>query len=483
MKKLGFLLIGIFSFSLNATHYAAMDFKGSPGAASQSILFVHDNLVHGQNRLKTKKRDYLVRHYQSQLLTQKDAEGNTTLLDLDQKMPSLGTEFLEETNPYSFRKNFFSRRCPAYLGGILVRTLDLCFLWGPINYTAMIVNHEVFGHGYRVRDLGKQTAEVHRYSFFPNFGLSSAIAATHMDFNRMPTAQEYLAISIAGMEANKVLSHNLELSFIEQGKIDARQSMLWGLTHGDTFNYVFSLENKDIESEGYSHDVASYINFLVKLQPGYKTADQLYKDISQRALASILLNPFLYLNYKAQFSYIFYNSAVAIKGFKIPDTQLSFYPSYNFRLTPFGPENIYECYLWGDNLTPTYLYLREGSFGNQTYTGLGVENNQLLKTSWGTFGGKLDLWLQPQMQKNQNVAFDSDAYIDEEKLLDEIALTTPLESRLQPGACASIVYQAPLTKSQQNRVWVQAGYKFAGYVPGESLRSGLILKSGLNFAF
>ncbi len=46
------------------------------------------------------------------------------------------------------------------------RLSELVGLWLPINYFAMLVQHEIFGHGYRIRDLNtRHIAKVDGYSF------------------------------------------------------------------------------------------------------------------------------------------------------------------------------------------------------------------------------------------------------------------------------------------------------------------------------
>ena len=37
----------------------------------------------------------------------------------------------------------------------ILRILELGFIWGPLARSEMVVQHEVFGHGYRIRDIGK----------------------------------------------------------------------------------------------------------------------------------------------------------------------------------------------------------------------------------------------------------------------------------------------------------------------------------------
>src|SRR5579872_1236732 len=96
---------------------------------------------------------------------------------------------------------------------------ELIFIWGPINETMMLVQHEFFGHGYRIRSLGEKYARVTGYKIGwpPPYG--SGGGATYLDISSNLSTSQEMCIDSAGVEANAIFANRIKLNWLEKGKI------------------------------------------------------------------------------------------------------------------------------------------------------------------------------------------------------------------------------------------------------------------------
>src|SRR6185503_13122921 len=115
-----------------------------------------------------------------------------------------------------------------------------------------VANHEVFGHGGRLRELfdghiGYQLPAP------PPYGRGGG--ATFFEFGRQPTVEEVLAVTVGGIEANYVAARALTQDALTQGQWHYRDARRYLYAEYDTIRYV--LDTHGLEKEG--HDVGDFI--------------------------------------------------------------------------------------------------------------------------------------------------------------------------------------------------------------------------------
>jgi hypothetical protein len=160
---------------------------------------------------------------------------------------------------------------------------------------------------------------------------------------------------------------------------------------------------------------------------------------------------------------------------------VEYLPSLRLALTPFGMQGYFENFFLIDSI-PTYLYLKWGKNGANTYYGLGIENQRIFNWKSGALGFRMDLWRQP------NVLFEQGALSAEEieKLpkgasVPQLYPTSVLTAQ-SVGAAFSIIGTYAWAK-WPIRLFTELGYKTAGYLPGEALRNSPIARGGISGKF
>lgn len=357
----------------------------------------------------------------------------------------------------------------AYSKSMQARTFrlsELIALWLPLNWLAILVQHEVFGHGYRIRDI--PTARVTGYAFDapPPYGEGGAV--TYYAIQPNITTTQGSAISIAGVEANAILAQLTKLKWLEASKVDPRQSILYLLSEQDLTLYISTLEGPDIDLGG--HDLTAYVQTLNQTYP-----DTLLTTGKLKALAWInLADP---LTYYALYSWFHYLSSG--KETPLPMIANCYLPNLRLGLTPFGPEIFLENYFALPN--PLYAYLKAGHHADNIYLGLGAFAPYLWTHNDWALGLRIDLWRQPKLLllPGSTPFFDIDFH-------DTPSPNDPLYPSSQRhavryGGAASLLIRRRLYK-----IWGfegEFGYKAQGFLPGYSLKAYPTIRLAYSLAF
>lgn len=389
-------------------------------------------------------------------------------------------------------------------GKILMGTLraaEISFIWYPLHQIAATVQHEIFGHGYRIRTLPPSVVQVKSYKIqfaISPYGLRPTQAYTSFSCDpSLITPSEELAITSAGIEAESIFAHNILMSWLEKGRVNPRQVSLWQINSQSLFNYIYSLKyksGKEIYEIGKlpGHDIGYYIFMLNMTYPSHRSLESQYNEISERAGLGIVMDPFTYISIYSHLWYILFHKHIEVPGIKLgPFKGL---PSYNYALTPFGPENVYQLYYWGKETSPGYLYFKQGRYASNSYLGFGYESASLFKLKIGSFGLKADFWIQPSLIKqsfnpNTKIATSEYRYITSSFYMKPVNTGLPNGSsyRNRFGGSISLIYKYVSKKTIfqgfLNHIWLQVGYKTEGFMPGEPLSSSPIIKLGLGYLF
>jgi hypothetical protein len=331
--------------------------------------------------------------------------------------------------------------------------------WLPLNYLAVVVEHEVFGHGYRIRDINRGRAKVEGYQFNvpPPYGPGGA--ATSYAVSAKFTVTEESAVAMAGVESTAILSWLTKLKWLESGKIDPRQTALYLLGQYDLTLYIGSLKAlNDHEVDG--HDIKAYVD---SVNHNY-TADRL----TGRALRSLswmnLGDAFTYYSVYAWFHYISSGKETSIP--MIPVFGYGYLPGIRLGLTPFGPEYFVENFFVKKN-QPIYFYAKGGRHAKNNYYGLGMYAPKIWMIGHWAFGLRFDGWWQPKLLLQQGSQNFLEIDLDEKPDPNNPLYSFSQQHAMRLGTAGSVLTSFRITG--RSGLEMELGYKTRGFLPGYSL--------------
>ncbi|HNA61576.1 MAG TPA: hypothetical protein PKW79_00665 [Rhabdochlamydiaceae bacterium] len=339
----------------------------------------------------------------------------------------------------------------------VARAGELIFLWAPINYYAAVAQHEVFGHGYRVRNLEGLGACVTNYKFGvpPPYGHGGGVTQFRW-YPSKTNAFDKIAITFGGVEASGIFANRIRLQWLKKSQVSPRQSLLYLLSEHDLTRYTLMTKYGD------KGDIDVYIQ---EMNAVYNHGNLSLASLKKEVLVNFL-DPFTYYSLFACYKFI-------INGNEGPLPMLSFgnyryLPGFRLGLTPFGTEYYAENFLLKDN-KPIYFYLRGGQFADLTYFGAGIQYPHLWDVASFSLGFRIDLWNQPDFsftdpQLNWRAVTSRGGFV-----------ATNENSRL--GLSCSILAERKLWDS--GAFFLQCGFKSEGFVPGEELGASPILRVGI----
>ena len=348
------------------------------------------------------------------------------------------------------KKNFWSG---------MGRFAELFLFWDPIDAVGVTTQHEVFGHGFRIRSLHSQGAKVRGYKIdLPSPYGDGGGETRFSERESQTTAFEELSVVSGGVEATAILANRLALKWFQRGYIDARETMLYFDAQQDLTVYSMLSKNED------GGDVSHYVHLLNKT---YDKSHIKVKTLRQRALVG-LLDPLTYYSVYAWWRFV-----VCGKSTHIPMISIRSYkylPSIRLGLTPFGPEYYLDNYLVKDR-KPICFYFRAGNYSHQNYIGAGVEHAYLWNIQSLPWGLRLDLWYQP------HTAFRDLDYSLKKLKIEHDFHQQPHNPRA--GIALSIIGQIKM--SSHTAAYFQLGGKTIGFLPGEPLQPSIIARLGMSF--
>lgn len=334
--------------------------------------------------------------------------------------------------------------------GFWMRYAEVLAIYLPLVNWTTVVQHEIFGHGWRIRSLGKDVAKVTSYKICTPFPYSKYIKAGSTWYLPSPniTTDQALSISIAGLESEIILARKLKKEWVATNTLERRLSLLYDSAVTSFTAYALSLHTHN----HHSHDVANYIAQLNTIYPSNPINRH---HVRWQSLFN-LFDPMLWFAWMQNSYYITTGKDLALPMLRTKG--IKWLPSYRTDLTPFGLENRFEAYmLVNDKLL--YLYGNFAKRASQTAFGCGFDRHGLFKFRKTSFDVECDLWKQPKM-----------------------ALDLGTE---RSGGCLWGV-RALLTMNVTLEPWIwyeQFGFKTKGYYPGESLKAALIGRFGVAARF
>jgi len=299
-----------------------------------------------------------------------------------------------------------------------------------------VANHEVFGHGGRLRDLFNGHIG-YELPAPPPYGRGGG--ATFFEYDRRPTVEEVLAVSVGGMEANYVLARTLMQDAVTDGQWHYRDARRYLYAEYDTIRYI--LGTSDLEREG--HDVGDFRQVYndVAKTVGEETLSA--RTLRRRALVSFA-NPMIAYSYYSTFvSYVWAGHTTA----PVPMIHLGktrYLPMAHFHLTSFGTEFVFDNVLVRNGRFMDVTLGAGQTIGARTWS-IGGQSTRITSIRRWTIDGGATLWHRPEWG-------------------GQLQATTSREVAQRGRHALAIV--------------VQGGWKTDGFMPGERLHEGAFVRVG-----
>ena len=341
--------------------------------------------------------------------------------------------------------------------GILYRAGKFLALDVPQDHMLMVVAHEVFGHGARFRELGAGRIG---YGFDAPIPYGSGDAFTRFN-GRFPVSPlAHLSASSSGIEAQHSLADAITDHAVARGRIHYREAWLYFESRLTGMTYILTASPHS--SEG--HDVADFLElFEDACRPPCSPLTRRY--VQQRALLA-LADPLLYYAlYGFSASYIGKGETTGPMPLIPMGSMVRVLPSLGYALAPYGAEwSVRTSFQTNDRAQRrerrlTNIVLRVGNTGATTTWGVNAQVADVLRIKALRIGTRIDVWRQPDVLAEQT------------------------SDRLHTGAGATATVAVPLPaflrSPWSDRIHITAGYKAQGYVPGEQLSGGAIVRAGV----
>ncbi len=351
----------------------------------------------------------------------------------------------------------------AQAGARLWRLSELFFGWLPLNYYAIVLQHEFFGHGFQIRSAGKHKAKVIGYEIDTPIPYGYGGGATEYAVSNRLTTTDESAISLAGINATAILALATKIKWLQANWIDPKQSILYLLGQYDLNLYVGSL---DTDTTLNGHDVHDYIQALNYTYPAKPLNCQFIQNWSWINL----IDPFTYYAIYSWFHYLSSGQETTIP--MIPIANRGYLFNCRLQLTPFGPEYLFENYLL-QNHQAFYFYLKGGKHGENNYYGGGFYAPSIWQFNGWAIGARLDGWKQPQLLlfPGNISAIDIDFHEPPNPHKPLYPYSEQYKSRL--GAGGSIICSYGKDKSGFE---FELGFKAQGFIAGYSLKASPIAR-------
>ena len=341
--------------------------------------------------------------------------------------------------------------------GILYRGGKFLGLDMPQDHLLMVAAHEVFGHGARFRELGEGRI---RYGFDAPIPYGSGNAVTKFDgrFPISPLAS--LNVSASGIEAQHALADAILERAVARGQLHYREAWLYFESRVTTVTYTLTASPTSSEE----HDVADYLDEF----PHACTApcSPLTKNYVQRRSLLTLADPLVY--------YSVYGFAVAYIGKGTTTGPMPLIPvgggfraipSLRYALAPYGGEWTVRAAFQhqerarSGRMRLTDVAVRIGNTGGSSTWGVDARALDVVKLRSLRIGVALNLWRQPHL------------------LADQTSDTL----KFGGGVLGTTMVPFPrILRSQWSQgIYVSAGYKAQGFVPGEQLGGGGVIRAGI----
>lgn len=381
--------------------------------------------------------------------------GSTDLLTVQQEIAALEDRVLP-------LKLGDEQRWLPLLAGIAYRTAKFVGIDVPQDHMLLELGHEVFGHGARLRELGVGRIN---YSFDGPLPYGAGGAATSFSGEFPATPLASLAVEMAGIEAQNTTADAIAEAALARGRIHYREAWLYFESRYSAMTYMLSATVRSEEG----HDVADFFRTF-KDACGSPDCQRITLGDLRNGARLTLADPLLYFSlYGVASSYVAHGTATSPLPMIPLGHGIRYLPSVGFQMTPYGTEHLFRSMFAsgksnegrGTGLNVTSLTLRIGTSGVSTPWAVDVRAADVHLFRGIHVSAAADIWRQPPIFADQTSA--------------------PPKT----GAAAVVTIVLPLERFTHQallKATLAGGYKSAGFVPGEQLGSGVILRAGVTLS-
>lgn len=364
---------------------------------------------------------------------------------------AMGALVARAEDAYVPSRLFVEQGIPRRAANISYRLLKLTYFDVPQEQWLMVANHELMGHGARLRERFDGPIG---YTIDAPAPFGPGGGSTFFGFDREPSRYERLAISAAGMEADAVAARLIaEAAFGGRG-MRPRDAIRYLAFEFDTLDYVLSTGD-DPEEPG--HDVSDFVQKYNDLAALVGAPSVAARTLRREVLVS-LANPMLGFAVYGIGRYV-WNGATDVRVPALTIAGVRYLPLVRYQLTPYGTEWALTNHLAGRGW-PTRVDVRVGRAPGSRPWGVGIERlNVAALRSWRIDAG-VELWRQPSIAGP-----------------DAPARAVQLGIQVRGRAERPLV---PVWfSSRRATLIVDAAGKTAGFVPGQPLRGGVVVRAGV----
>ena len=313
---------------------------------------------------------------------------------------------------------------------------------------AMTMNHERFGHGYRMLEAGGSIDKI-VYNMPPPF--TNEFSYISSTYPQNFTIQQELMYRLGGSETNLVLTDVMRKNIL----LDKRFNYNFGLA------YLYGSNDMPGYTAFVTNPAADPIQYRQNINQLYGAELLTRKKMRIYSFIALLTDPINFYAFKSVFyDYIVKGRHSSRIGMIKLSNRLKYLPRFIFEYTPYGPELVYQNYFKLNS--KLMLFSFSHSDPNLPNSWRVVANIWNLKSSDNlSFNLSGQIWNQPNIEFYQN-----------DKLIAYVGFGGQFIS--------TVNYDISKDKNLYGFT-LQIGYKSTGYAIGEQLNKGLIIRGGLTF--
>jgi len=315
------------------------------------------------------------------------------------------------------------------------------------DYT-MTMNHERFGHGYRMLEAGGSFNKI-VYNLPPPF--TNKFSNISLNYPSNFTKQQEILTTLGGSETNLVLTDVMRKNIL----LDERFNYNFGLA------YLYGSNDMPGYTAFVNNPNADPIQYRQNINELYGDESLTRKKMRTYSLIALLTDPINFYAFKTVFyDYIIKGRHSSRIGMIKLSSTLKYLPRFRFEYTPYGPELVYQNYFKLNSKLMLFSFSHsDPNLPNSWRITSKIWNLKLSNQISLNFLGQM--WEQPNIEFYQN-----DKLIASEGFGGQIIST--------------INYDIIKGKNLYGFT-LQTGYKSTGYAIGEQLNKELIIRGGMTF--
>ncbi|MEZ5198562.1 MAG: hypothetical protein R2764_19905 [Bacteroidales bacterium] len=349
---------------------------------------------------------------------------------------------------------FKEKKTIGKIGNIAYRLVKYWYIDYQLSIWGGFVQHEYFGHTARAEQAGF-------YDAYPVIGIPYFLyrspKTTLGEHYRPYTTNERRIIYAGGSEANFILAKDILNKTLLGNKVLYQQSIFYLRNKLNLLYPIILVDDVDniADIRGYNYGID---------YNGDKA--EVNRQIKTLAWLDLIIDPMNYVSVYSIFKNYIYEGKheTKIPMFRIGN-KFRYLPDFRFLLAPYSPELMYENYIRFDKKL-LYINIRHAALTIHNSFGISAKLFNYNVSRFFIFDTQISYWDQPKF------------IIHTESTNEQVTLN----EKGYGWAFINTVHYRFIDKFNLS-LTAEAGYKTGGYLEGEMLKSGLILRGGFSFNF